>query len=74
MNRISHVDKPAVAKLLAAYLTKKDAEAASVDGNDVCYRHPSPAQLRSSQIIDGIEMEIRSYQNPLFTPKGYAID
>lgn len=53
---------------------KKDAEAASVDGNDVCYRHPSPAQLRSSQMIDGIEMEIRSYQNPLFTPKGYAID
>ena len=53
---------------------KKDADAPTVDGDDVCYRHPSPAQLRSSQISDGIELEIRSYQNPLFKPKGYAID
>ena len=52
----------------------KDNEAASVDGHDVCYRHPSPEQLRNSQISDGIDMEIRSYYDPLFTPKGYAID
>ncbi|NIZ10742.1 GNAT family N-acetyltransferase [Pseudooceanicola sp. HF7] len=52
----------------------KDSAAQSVDGNDVCYRHPSPAVLRDSQIADGIEMEIRSYQDPLFQPKGYALD
>ena len=38
------------------------------------YRHPSPRQLSNSQLADGIELEIRSYQNPLFKPKGYAID
>ena len=53
---------------------KKDDQAPTVDGDDVCYRHPSPAQLASGQIADGIELEIKSYQNPLFTPKGYAID
>ncbi|SFC50984.1 GNAT family N-acetyltransferase [Tropicimonas isoalkanivorans] len=52
----------------------KDKEAASVDGNDVVYRHPSPARLRDGQLRDGIEMEIRSYHDPLFRPKGYAID
>ena len=52
----------------------KDNAAPSVDGHDVCYRHPSPADLRSSQIADGIELEIRSYYDPLFKPKGYAID
>jgi RimJ/RimL family protein N-acetyltransferase len=53
---------------------RPDPEAATVDGNDVCYRHPSPRQLSNSQLADGIELEIRSYQNPLFKPKGYAID
>ena len=52
----------------------KDPGAQTVDGNDVCYRHPSPEALRNSQIADGIEMEIRSYQDPLFQPKGYALD
>ncbi|KGM47157.1 GNAT family N-acetyltransferase [Pseudooceanicola atlanticus] len=52
----------------------KDNAAPTVDGHDVCYRHPSPADLRSSQIADGIELEIRSYYDPLFKPKGYAID
>ncbi|WP_197922440.1 GNAT family N-acetyltransferase [Thiosulfatihalobacter marinus] len=52
----------------------KDPEAASVDGNDVVYRHPSPQKLRSSQIGDAIEMEISHYSNPMFKPKGYALD
>ncbi|TCS67507.1 GNAT family N-acetyltransferase [Primorskyibacter sedentarius] len=53
---------------------KKDKDAATVDGSDVCYRHPSPAQLRSSQIADGIALEIQNYINPLFQPKGFPID
>ena len=53
---------------------KKDKEAATVDGHDVVYRHPTPEQMRSSQIADGIEMEINHYSDPMFKPKGYALD
>jgi RimJ/RimL family protein N-acetyltransferase len=53
---------------------KKDHDAPTVDGNDACYRHPSPAALKDSQISHGIEMEIANYINPLFKPKGFAID
>jgi RimJ/RimL family protein N-acetyltransferase len=53
---------------------ERDTAAQSVDGSDVIYRHPSPDQLRHSQIADGIELEIRSYYDPLFKPKGFAID
>jgi RimJ/RimL family protein N-acetyltransferase len=52
----------------------KDPEAPTVDGNDVCYRHPSPDALLSSQIADGIAMEIANYQNPQFRPGGYPVD
>lgn len=53
---------------------ERDTSAQSVDDSDVVYRHPSPDQLRNSQIADGIELEIRSYYDPLFKPKGFAID
>lgn len=53
---------------------KKDHEAQSVDGNDVVYRHPSPAQLDGTQLAHGIDMEISHYADPLFQPKGYALD
>ncbi|WP_375688450.1 GNAT family N-acetyltransferase [Pseudooceanicola sp. LIPI14-2-Ac024] len=53
---------------------RKDAEAATVDGNDVCYRHPSPAALRNSQITDAISLEIAHYADPKFQPQGYALD
>lgn len=53
---------------------KKDHEAPSVDGNDVVYRHPSPAQLDGTQLAHGIDMEISHYADPLFQPKGYALD
>jgi len=66
-----NLDSVRLAERLGA---KKDNDAPTVDGHDVCYRHPSPAQLKNSQITDGIELELKSYQNPLFTPKGYAID
>ena len=52
----------------------KYKDAASIDGNDVVYRHPSPAQLDGTQLAHGIDMEIAHYADPLFKPKGYAID
>lgn len=52
----------------------KDPAAATVDGNDVVYRHPSPDALRGTQLAHGIDMEIAHYQDPLFKPKGWAID
>ena len=53
---------------------KKDRDAATVDGSDVVYRHPSPDALRGTQLAHGIDMEIAHYQDPLFKPKGWAID
>lgn len=52
----------------------KDREAPSVDGHDVVYRHPSAETLRSTQLGDAIEMEISHYADPMFKPKGYALD
>ena len=45
-----------------------------VDGSDVVYRHPSPDALNGTQLAHGIDMEIAHYQDPLFKPKGWAID
>lgn len=53
---------------------KKDKTAATIDGSDAVYRHPSPDTCRSSQIADGIELEIAHYCDPMFKPKGWAID
>jgi RimJ/RimL family protein N-acetyltransferase len=52
----------------------KDKAAATLDGNDVVYRHPAPAALRDSQLAHGIEMEISHYADPLFKPKGFPLD
>lgn len=52
----------------------RDRAAATIDGNDAVYRHPAPAELKGSQLVHGIEMEISHYADPLFKPKGWAID
>jgi len=52
----------------------KDKDAKTIDGNDAVYRHPSPDALTGSQIAHGIEMEISHYADPLFKPKGWALD
>lgn len=52
----------------------KDHDATTIDGNDAVYRHPSPQALQGSQIAHGIEMEISHYADPLFKPKGWALD
>ena len=53
---------------------KKDNDAETIDGSDAVYRHPSPEALKGSQLAHGIEMEISHYADPLFKPKGWAID
>ena len=53
---------------------KKDKDAATIDGNDAVYRHPAPQELDGTQLAHGIEMEISHYADPLFKPKGWAID
>ncbi|MBW4980979.1 GNAT family N-acetyltransferase [Mameliella sp. CS4] len=52
---------------------KKDATAPSIDGSDAVYRHPSPEDLRG-QVGHGVAMEIAHCQDPLFKPKGWAVD
>ncbi|MHA6324662.1 GNAT family N-acetyltransferase [Roseivivax sp. CAU 1753] len=73
---VSYLDpKDLSSVLLAERLgAVRDPAAETVDGSDVCYRHPSPQALRQSQIAHGIEMEIQNYIDPLFKPKGWAID
>ncbi|PYG31163.1 GNAT family N-acetyltransferase [Pelagimonas varians] len=51
----------------------KDHNAATVDGHDAVYRHPTLEQLQS-QLGHGIDMEIAHYADPLFKPKGWALD
>lgn len=53
---------------------KKDPAAPSIDGTDAVYRHPAPAALRDTQLAHGIDMEIAHYADPLFQPKGWALD
>ncbi|MCG7494515.1 GNAT family N-acetyltransferase [Thalassobius sp. Cn5-15] len=53
---------------------EKDPQAATVDGHDIVYRHPTADQLAGSQLTHGIEMEIANYADPLFKPKGFALD
>jgi RimJ/RimL family protein N-acetyltransferase len=53
---------------------QKDQGAATVDGHDIVYRHPTADQLAGSQLSHGIEMEIANYADPLFKPKGFALD
>jgi RimJ/RimL family protein N-acetyltransferase len=51
----------------------RDDSAPSIDGTDAVYRHPSPDALQG-QLAHGIDMEIAHYADPLFKPKGWAID
>ncbi len=66
-----NIDSIRLAERLGAV---KDPNAATIDGNDAVYRHPSATVLEGSQLAHGIEMEISHYADPLFKPKGYALD
>lgn len=52
----------------------KDPAAATVDDHDAVYRHPAPEALQGTQLAHGIDMEIAHYADPLFKPKGWALD
>jgi len=73
---VSYIDPKNLASIrLAERLgATKDKSAATIDGNDAVYRHPTPAQLDGTQLQHGIEMEISHYADPKFKPKGWAID
>ena len=75
-NAVSYIDPKNLDSIrLAERLgAVKDPSAATIDGNDAVYRHPSPERLKSGQILDGIELEIEHYCDPLFKPKGMPID
>ena len=53
-------------KLAERLGAKKDHDAATIDGSDAVYRHPSPERIKSGQLRDAVEMEIRSYTDPIF--------
>lgn len=52
----------------------KDHGAQTIDGSDAVYRHPTLDTLRTTQLGHGIDMEIAHYADPLFKPKGWALD
>lgn len=52
----------------------RDPQAATIDGSDMVYRHPALAELDGTQLAHGIDMEISHYADPLFKPKGWALD
>jgi len=53
---------------------ERDADAKTLSDDDSVYRHPSPGALKHSQLSDGIALEIAHYSDPLFKPKGWALD
>ena len=53
---------------------RTDPAAPSVDGSDMVHRHPAHARLAGTQLARGIDMEIAHQADPLFKPKGWAID
>jgi len=46
----------------------------TIGGNDAAYRHQRTGALCSGQFLDGIELEINHYCDPLFRPKGMPND
>ncbi|MEM7642386.1 MAG: GNAT family N-acetyltransferase [Pseudomonadota bacterium] len=52
----------------------RDDAAAKIDGNDVVYRHPSPAALKDTRLAWAIAREIEHYADPKFKPEGFPLD
>ena len=53
---------------------KRDPEAATIDGNDVVYRHPAPEALSDTRLSWAIAREIEHYADPRLTPEGMPVD
>lgn len=61
----------ALAERLGAVLERED----TLRGTPVnIWRHPTLAQQRDTQLGHGIDMETAHYADPLFKPKGWALD
>lgn len=52
----------------------KDKTSKSIGDDDAVYRHPAPADLKDTQLSQGIALEIGHYHDPAFKPKGFALD
>ncbi|WP_055663767.1 GNAT family N-acetyltransferase [Jannaschia seosinensis] len=66
-----HLDSIRLCERLGA---RRDPDAASVDGNDVVYRHPAPADLRDTRLAWAIAREIAHYADPKLKPEGAPVD
>ncbi len=66
-----NIDSIRLAERLGAI---KDHDAETIDGSDAVYRHPSPAALKSGQLVDGIEQEISHYCDPHLKLEGVPVD
>ncbi|WGH80001.1 GNAT family N-acetyltransferase [Jannaschia ovalis] len=53
---------------------KRDPEAPTIDGSDVVYRHPGPAELADTRLSWAIDREIAHYADPKLTPEGVLVD
>lgn len=73
---VSYIDPKNLASIrLAERLgCTKDHDAPTIDGSDAVYRHPTTAALQDTQLGHGIAMELAHYRDPLFKPKGWALD
>jgi RimJ/RimL family protein N-acetyltransferase len=73
---VSYVDPKDVESLMLCDRlgAKLDPEAATVDGSDVCYRHPGPDALVDTRLAWAIEREIEHYADPKLTPQGVRVD
>jgi len=52
----------------------KDRAAQPLAGSDTAHRHPSAAAQDGPQPMHGIAVEIGDYADPMFKPKGWALD
>ncbi|MGB3409544.1 MAG: GNAT family N-acetyltransferase [Jannaschia sp.] len=66
-----HLDSIRLCERLGA---KRDPNATTVDGNDVVYRHPSPADLADTRLSWAIDREIAHYADPDLRPEGMPVD
>ncbi len=74
VSTIDH-DNARSARLAERLGALRDARAEAAHGDAIrVYRHPAPERLDGTQLAHGIEMEIGHYRDPLFKPKGWALD
>ncbi|MEM7489746.1 MAG: GNAT family N-acetyltransferase [Pseudomonadota bacterium] len=66
-----HLDSIRLCERLGAV---RDADALTIDGGDVVYRHPAPTALRDTRLSWAIAREIAHYADPALRPEGHPVD